>query len=78
MEAKVEFIREFTRIVPSFKLYLDEAIAEEAEQSAQREAAEQENKIKEEKDRESQKEKQIEELQRRSIQVKFPDYVPVT
>ncbi len=68
-EAKLEFLREFGRIVPSFQLHLEEQAAAEQERSALTLAAQQENKIQEEKDRETQMEKQSEEMQRRSIQV---------
>ncbi len=67
-EAKLEFLREFGRIVPSFQLHLKEQAAAQQERSALTLAAQQENKIQDEKDRETQMEKQSEEMQRRSIQ----------
>ena len=68
-EAKLEFIREFSRIVPNFQLYLEDQEQAEQTRLALNVVTEQENKIQEEKDRETQMEKQSEEMQRRSIQV---------
>jgi hypothetical protein len=76
-EAKLEFLREFGRIVPSFQLHLEEQAAAQQERSALTLAAQQENKIQEEKDRETQMEKQSEEMQRRSIQVLLTGLISV-
>lgn len=67
-EAKLEFIREFTRIVPSFSQYQADQVAAAEQQSAQSLEAEQETKLMEERARETQLEKQSEEIQRRNIQ----------
>jgi hemerythrin-like domain-containing protein len=68
-EAKLEFVKEFKRLVPNFQQHLEDEEQAERTRQAQNLELEKENKIREEKARETELERQKEELQRRSIQV---------